>query len=165
MTDRPGAVSPDTQKDAEMAIDFQREARLDREAREERERERERRTAPRPHVPVAALVPLASAIEQNLPEEPVGEGETIAHAARQGFAQGFSDELSPASPIGALAQVAEAAESGIAGAPSEHLERFPELQGVEVNTGVASRFPELGETERPALDTDLEDDVFDRGRR
>lgn len=75
------------------------------------------------------------------------------------------DESTLPSPVRALVEVAAAAEDGATKHPSEavssRLERFPELQGVEVPTGNAVRFPELSEQSeqvQPATTTQSEQD-------
>lgn len=143
-----------------MAIDFEREARLHREDLDELDKERQR--SRRTDVPVAGFIHAASLVGQHLPEPSGEEHDSVASAARRGFSSGFSQEMSAASPIGGLAQIAEAAEQGIAGDPAEHLDRFPELRDVEMATGNAARFPELGETRVRPDDRELEDDGFGR---
>lgn len=69
------------------------------------------------------------------------------------------------SALGAIAEVAEAAEEG-AGPSADvaaRLNRWPELQGVEVPTGNAARFPELAE-EAPRPDTQQQEQDGDYDR-
>jgi len=159
MAQRRGAQSPTTQKDSEMAINFEREAQLHRENLDELDKEPHR--SRRPDVPVSGLIHTASLVGQHLPAPSGDEHDSATSTATRGFVSGFSQEMSAASPIGGLAQIAEAAEQGIVGQP-EHLDRFPELRDVEMATGNAARFPELGETPPRTADREVEDDGYSR---
>lgn len=147
MTQRQGARVPSTEKDAEMPIDFQRQAERDRESREAQKREAQR---------VAGLVRTAAIIDQHLELS----GTPMTRSASAG---GSADQFGAASPLGALVSVGESAEEGIAGAQPSHLDQFPELKDVELHTDTVARFPELEDQPSKAPKEEIEDDGYGRG--
>lgn len=138
-----------------MAIDYEREGQP-HETQPERQEFQAQQSA-RGTLPVQQAARIAQIIEQQRDEDE--EGLTVGKAVRAGFAGEMGG-----SPVGGLLQIGEAAEEGLSvPALDERMERFPELQGVELETGAAARFPELGE--KPAREQpqdESEDELFSR---
>lgn len=133
MTQRPTTAS----KGQDMAIDFEKD---------------EQKPEPRKGQRAQSIRTLART------------AQTAHHIA---MATGAFDDaksgLGPATAFGAAIEVGESLEAGLA-TPSvdERMERFPELRGVEVASGAASRFPELAEAPRPASSKETDEEELAR---
>jgi hypothetical protein len=131
-----------------MVIDYERDERTPQEIKEGK-------LAPKRRLPIGDIAKVADAvkvgdgIERGAEAVEGEEVPSVLHAARDGFIGGFAGGLGQnASTIGQLKEIAETLEEGVVGeaeSVEDRLRRFPELQGVEVPTGNAAKYPELAE--------------------
>jgi hypothetical protein len=138
-----------------MAIDFEREGQPEKAAQRDQERQ------PRRHLSISDLATEAGFERRARAERQSDEEErSVGEAARKGFTDGLSDELSPGSPLGALARIAESVDGIGTKDVQDRMNRFPELREVELPSGKAARFPELAEqpksTEQRTTDDEME---------